>query len=204
MVFTARSGVFTNFSFPDYDFGVVQTTTNVILIASNALPVVTLAGPTNQLVCVPFVLQSVTSDLDGTVTNLQFLFNGSTVLATITNPPAGVTQELAFTYDFPGPATFTARAMDDKGGVRSTNLVTVFETLPLHVLNLGGMLTNGAFKFCMLGETGSNYMALANTNIQTTNWVSLGLMERTNGIWRYADTGATNFPRRYYRALQVP
>ena len=32
MTFTARSGVFSNYTFPDYEFGVVQTSTNVILL----------------------------------------------------------------------------------------------------------------------------------------------------------------------------
>ncbi len=59
----------------------------------------------------------------------------------------------------------------------------------------------------MTGETGSNYMVFATTNIvePTTNWTQLGLMENTNGIWRFYDHGTvTNRPYRFYRALQVP
>ena len=57
----------------------------------------------------------------------------------------------------------------------------------------------------MTGEAGSNYMVLATTNIiePTTNWTQLGLMENTNGIWRYYDNGTvTNRQYRFYRALQ--
>ena len=108
------------------------------------------------------------------------------------------------TLDFPGNVVFSARATDDRGGVRTTNLNTLLVTMPLHVLNLGGIQTNGAFKFCMLGEPGRDYEVLANKNLTTTNWVFTGVMEVTNGIWRFADGGTTNFNRRYYRARQLP
>src|SRR5882724_11719614 len=86
MTFTARSDLITNFSFPDYEFGVVQTTTNIILIASNAIPALSLTAPTSQLVCVSFPLAAQASDLDGQVTNVQFLLN-STLIANFTNSP---------------------------------------------------------------------------------------------------------------------
>ena len=44
---------------------------------------------------------------------------------------------------------------------------------------------------------------LANTNLLTTNWVNLGPMAYTNGIWRFYDANTiTNLPRRYYRAVR--
>lgn len=202
MTFTARSGVFTNYSFPDYQFGVVHTPTNVILVASNALPVLQLSGvPSNQLVCVPFRLHTAASDLDGTITNLSVLF-GTNVIASF---PSGSSQSFEFTHDFPGTTVFTARAYDNKGAIRETSVTTTYYTLPLHVLDLGGKVAGGAFKFCMLGEPGSNYLVLSATNVDQPpgEWVPLGLMENTNGIWRYFDQGTvTNRPMRYYRALQ--
>jgi hypothetical protein len=48
-------------------------------------------------------------------------------------------------------------------------------------------------------------MVLATTNAvePSANWTQLGLMENTNGIWRYYDNGTmTNRPYRFYRALQ--
>lgn len=44
----------------------------------------------------------------------------------------------------------------------------------------------------------------ASTNLAGTNWVNLGEMENTNGIWRYFAAAATNLPRRFYRTQQVP
>jgi len=199
MTFTARSGIFTNFSFPDYEFGVLQTSTNVILIASNAIPSLAFFAPTSQLVCAGFPLTALASDLDGVVTNVQFLLN-STIVANFTNPP----YKGYLSYDFPGAATFTAKAYDDKGALRQTNISVDFYTLPLHVLNLGGKITNGPFRFCMLGEAGRNYEVLASTNLATTNWVYAGMMEGTNGIWRFSDTNTAGLKERYYRSHQLP
>jgi hypothetical protein len=200
MTFNARSGQFTNFVFPDYDFNVLQTTTNIILIASNALPAISLTGiSATQLVCAPFTLQTSASDLDGTVTNLSVLLGGN-VLASY---PNGATKRLSVTYDFPGAVTFTARATDNNGGVRETNINATYVTMPLYVLNLGGKLTNGEFKFCMLGEAGKNYDVLVNTNLLfPSNWTTIGVMQQTNGIWRFSDPAATNGGLRFYRSRQ--
>ena len=72
--------------------------------------------------------------------------------------------------------------------------------MPLHVLNLGGKLTNGQFKFCMLGENGKTYDVLVNTNLNfPSNWTAIGVMESTNGIWRFSDPAGA---RSIFTALQ--
>ena len=47
----------------------------------------------------------------------------------------------------------------------------------------GAFRTNEAFKLCMAGEAGSNYQLLASTDLNSTNWLPLGLMDPTNGIY---------------------
>ncbi len=94
--------------------------------------------------------------------------------------------------------------MDYKGGVKQTNITTLFYTDPLHVITPGGMITN-TFRLCMVGETGQTYQVFGSTNIATpgSNWVNLGVMELlTNGPLRFVDTNATNFGQRFYRAKQ--
>ena len=45
-------------------------------------------------------------------------------------------------------------------------------------------------------------LATTNVNLPQSNWTQLGLMENTNGIWRYFDDGTlTNRSRRFYRAV---
>ena len=75
---------------------------------------------------------------------------------------------------------------------------------PLHWPLAGGFRTNGAFKLCMAGEAGRDYQLLASTDLNSTNWMPLGIMESTNGIWRLLDTGAVSNGWRFYRAEQLP
>ncbi len=196
---SALSGTFAANNANLAGLGIIYTPTNVYLISSNDVPSVTISGPSTQVVCVPFQLQVTATDLDDAVTNVDLLV-GSTVLASFPNPPSQF--QLVVSYDFPGSNNFTARAHDARGAMGTATQATFFYTPPQHVLIPAGIQSNGAFKFCMLGETGRTYSALANTNLKTTNWVSLGTMEATNGIWRYSDLAATNFPMRYYRALK--
>ena len=45
-----------------------------------------------------------------------------------------------------------------------------------------------------------NYSIEANTNLSTTNWVSLGsIMADQNGAIGFTDTNAPSFPTRFYR-----
>jgi hypothetical protein len=53
-------------------------------------------------------------------------------------------------------------------------------------------------------ETRGDQESLASTDPNTTEWISLGLMKPTNGIWRLLDTGAFSNGWRFYRADQVP
>jgi hypothetical protein len=144
-------------------------------------------------------LRATASDIDGVVTNLAFLINGLPV-ATGTNSTFTNSVEI----DVPGDYVIQARALDDKGAASyATTNVTVVSSPP-EVLSLGGFRTNRAFKVCMLGLPGRSYELLANTNLNTTNWLSLGPMDPTNAMWRFFDRDATNFPQRYYRARQLP
>ncbi len=115
-------------------------------------------------------------------------------------PPVVTTLDL----DFPALYTFTARAQDDQGGTTWATQEVAVVSCPLHWLVAGGFRTNGAFKLCMAGEAGSNYQLLASTDLNSTNWIPLGLMEPTNGIWRLLDAGAFTNGWRFYRAEQVP
>jgi hypothetical protein len=45
---------------------------------------------------------------------------------------------------------------------------------------------------------------LATDDLSTSNWLVLGTMENTNGIWRFSDATATSSVHRFYRARQLP
>ena len=206
IVTSARSGVFTNLTFSGgYEFSALYTPTTVVFRAENRLPTVnlTVLNGNTQLVCTEFKLLATASDVGGSITNLLISQDGSTVAnANNLNSVIGTGES-----DFPLDVTFVAQATDDQGGKSWATQTVALTTSPLHFLQMGGKRNGGVFKFCMTGETGSNYMVFATTNIvePTTNWTQLGLMENTNGIWRFYDHGTvTNRPYRFYRALQVP
>ncbi len=200
MVFSARSGVFDSIINPDYQLEAFYTATNLVLRAENLLPVVNLAvtGGNTQYVCNPFKLTATASDPDGVVTNLVMYANGTALAA----GPNGGALSPSVESDFPAPVLFTARAIDERGGVRWATQTAQLVTYPLHTLMLGGLRSNNsAFKVCMLGQAGSNYLMQFSTNLGTTNWANLGPMQSTNGIWRYFDTNVTR-GQSYYRALR--
>ena len=176
------------------------TPTGLLLIAgSNAYPtlIFTVSGGNTQTVCVPFQLQAAAADVDGALTNVTILLDGSP-LAGAGGSPVVTTAEL----DFPALYTFTARAQENQGGTTWATQWVALVTQPLHVLT-AGFRTNGAFKLCLSGEPGRTYQLQANTNL-STNWVVIGVMESTNGIWRMLDSGASNHAWRFYRAVQLP
>jgi hypothetical protein len=67
----------------------------------------------------------------------------------------------------------------------------------------GGMgFTNGQFYFTLVGPAGSNAVIYASTNLQT--WAPLVTNPLTGGSLSFTDAFATNFTRRFYRALLQP
>jgi hypothetical protein len=200
MTFAARSGVFDAIVNDTYGLEAFYTSTTLVLRAENLLPNVNLVLPPggSNFVCQPCRLDASAIDPDGIVTNLTLTFEGSPLASSSGAAIFGIVEK-----DFPSVNAVVATAIDDRGGVRSITQNLSLVTAPLEVLMLGGVRSNTTFKICMNGLPGTNYTIVATTNLPTTNWVSLGLMERTNGIWRYYDANTiTNRPARYYRAVR--
>ncbi len=193
-----RIGTFRAAAKPD-EYYVLYMPKTVLLETENAPPVPRLTVGSHQWACHPFRMQGTATDPDGTVTNIAFLIEG-TALAQFPQQSSGTA---VGSVDFPGEFLCTLQATDDKGAVGETNVVVTVATLPVHVLDPVGFQTNKAFKLCMCGEPGSNYVVEAVSALGTTNWFTLGPMENTNGIWRFLDTTVTNAPHRFYRARQL-
>lgn len=59
---------------------------------------------------------------------------------------------------------------------------------------------NGHITLTGTGNSGSTYLIEANTNLTTTNWITLGsVIGNWNGDISFTDTNAPNFPQRFYR-----
>ena len=162
----------------------------------------------SNIVCVPFHQSAVALDPDGVVTNLDFTVAAARTtnyFVPRTYPKHPDTYSFIWYNDVVGEFTIRAVAQDNHGAVAVSEPLTVAEVpADVHYLIIGGLLTNGACKLCMLGVTNNIYEVLANTNLLTTNWLAIGLMEHTTGLWRYSDAEATNHQQRFYRARQVP
>lgn len=172
----------------------------MLIAGSNAFPrlTFTVSGGNTQTVCMPFQLLATAADVDGAVTNITILLDGASI-ASASGSVVSTTAEI----DFAGAYAFTARASDDRGGTTWATQQVTLATYPLHWLIAGGFRTNGVFKLCMQGETNQNYQVLVSDDLNSTNWFPIGIMESTNGTWRFLDTRATNHTRRFYHAEQV-
>lgn len=51
------------------------------------------------------------------------------------------------------------------------------------------------------GGTNAPYAVLANTNLNTTDWITLDVILATNGVLQFTDHTATNHPMRFYRFM---
>lgn len=70
--------------------------------------------------------------------------------------------------------------------------------------NTFGHLPDRTFQMSFQGQIGRSYRIDASTTL--TNWTDIGIVSPnpTNGVTYYRDLGATNYPRRFYRATLLP
>jgi hypothetical protein len=199
LVCNARSGGFSVVHAPTNNLGTIYTSKAVLLEIGNASPSALLSAIPVQIACHTFIVQGSGADSDGTVTNITLLL-GTNVLVS----SSGASAQATMSYDGAGDLTFTALATDNGGAMGATNLTVSITTLPSLALDPIGFQTNQAFKMCMEGVAGTTNRIEASDNLNSTNWSDLGVMENTNGIWRFSDKTATNSFHRYYRARQLP
>ena len=80
----------------------------------------------------------------------------------------------------------------------------IIGTPPFYILTTNNSigLSNSVFALTLTGPPGSNAVIFASTNLQT--WTPLVTNSLTGGSLNFTDTLATNFTRRFYRALLQP
>lgn len=210
MTFRALSGRFATSNLTEVDplLKSVYLPTNLLLIVENAFPFMTFSVPSGstQMCCQPFRLRSTALDLDGRITNVTFLVENTPVASIAGANLTGFTNLVEI--DTPGTYFLQAQVTDDYGWSTWTTQQVTIVSRTNHVLSMGGIRSPFSFKFCMQGEEGRDYEVLANTNIHTPDWQAIGTMVYTNvgtnGIWRFFDTNASQFPHRFYQTRQLP
>lgn len=173
-----------------------EQTGSVTVVGMNLAPIISLTNPApNTQVVAPSAinLQASATD-DGTVTNVQFLMNGSPVGSDSAAPFELLTATLAA-----GNYSFTAVATDN-GGLSATSApVPVFLLTNSILTNVA--LSNGAAQLTVVGIAGQTYFFDATTNL--SNWLPFATSVAPANVFQVLDTNATGFPQRLYRSRQT-
>jgi len=111
----------------------------------------------------------------------------------------------AFLYT--GPLVLTSNATVSVNAFKTgfNNSVAATAMFLLHppvVFTSGGFFTNHTFQLQVSGVAGRSYYVLATTNF--TDWSNLGTNAAVSNLLDFADPAASNFTRRFYRAIELP
>jgi len=98
-----------------------------------------------------------------------------------------------------GNYNFTARAIDNQGAATTSAVVNVF-VLTNAALSAPTRLTNGQFRFTILGIAGQTYAAERSTNF--VNWSAFATNVAPANTFNVTDSSSTNMLLRFYRARQ--
>ncbi len=165
-------------------------------------PQVSLLTPTNGAVfTVPAAIEVTAraSDPDGTVVKVEFYINGTKV-NTLTEPPFA----MLWTNSTPGTYSFRAETQDNTGWEVFSPRAFVTLVLPPPVIDASAShpLANGAFQLRVRGVDGQAFRLEASEDL--VGWNFLMTDSLIGEIFDYPDDTATNFTKRFYRALPVP
>jgi len=150
-------------------------TINVLSGNLNFLPSVSITNPVNNATFTDpatFPIQASASDFDGTVAQVEF-FQNTTSLGVDTASPYSVTaSNLAA-----GAYTLSAVATDNSGG-KATNSISITVKAPPNAVTLNPALSGNSFNLSFLSQSGYTYSVTFKVNIDDAAWQ---LLKKTNG-----------------------
>jgi hypothetical protein len=152
----------------------LSTTSSVVNVvvtsSSNAAPSVAMVTPANNSVqdeCGEILLTAAANDGDGSVTNIAYYLNDTTLLDTRPTSPYLLAATLPL-----GTNNLTAVATDNLGARATSSVVrAIFTPVPANALS-ANLLSAGPLKLCFRGLAGSNYVFEYSTNLgNASGWV---------------------------------
>jgi len=84
---------------------------------------------------------------------------------------------------------------------RSNSATAVLTVLTSQATLSAPIVTNNTFQLTVAEVSGLQYIVQVNTNLSTTNWVSIAT---NTAPFTISDTAFTNNPQRFYRAIYLP
>lgn len=169
----------------------------VTVVAAPSPPTVSISSPASGTVFAAPASIKLTANAassSGTVTNVQFFGNatslGSTNASpfTITGAPLGA-----------GSYALTARATDNAGLSTTSAVVNVSVVAPVTISNFFPRITNGQFTFNHTANPGLRYVVENSTNL--SNWSPL--MTNTAATSTVTNSFPVNIPQ-FYRVGRLP
>jgi hypothetical protein len=84
-------------------------------------------------------------------------------------------------------------------GMATSTVAKLYLNTPLRFTNVT-LTSTGSFYAALLGKATTNYIIQANTNLATTNWVSILTNNSPYGIISFVDTNYQSYSNRFFRA----
>lgn len=173
-----------------------------IYTATNTPPSITFTSPADGSIFTSpasftFTYNATDPDTNGSISKVE-LYEGSTLLAVVTNAPFTAFPANNFKSGF---HRYYLRAYDDRGASATSN--------PLRI-GIRPSQSNGTFtatgtrqfELGLVTTNSGSYRVEYSTNL--VNWTSLGSLESLSNSVYFSDTTVTNHPRRFYRAVKLP
>ncbi len=162
-------------------------------------PTVAITSPLNGTrIAVPaqITIQANAADSDGSITNVEFFANGIKIGTDTSTPYSYVWTNVAA-----GTYTLTAKATDNSGTTTLSTPVNITAANPPRIQPLDTVYTGGEFRLPMLLEPGKSYLIQVSPDLVT--WTTLQAFTAFGNAIDFVDTLAGNYPRRFYRIVQV-
>jgi hypothetical protein len=151
-----------------YGSGLCTTSSVVRITVGNLPPTVAIVSPAQNTLkneCADLLLAAVANSAYGSVTNVAYYLNGSTLLGSVTHPPYLLVVSLPT-----GANNLTAVATDDSGSNSTSAPVRVVFTITPSNAMCASLLTSGQVKLCFRGLANRSYVFEAAPSLSAPSW----------------------------------
>jgi chitinase len=173
----------------------------IIVTGGNTPPTVTVTNPApGAIFAAPanVTIQASASDSGGSVTNVQFLVDSTSLGNDTTAPYSAVANSLTA-----GSHTLFAIATDNNGAT-ATNSVSISVVNPSPILlSAPTPQPAGNFQFSFTADTGLRYVVQRSTDLLSSAWINLGTNLAGGSSVTYTDLNTKVSPA-FYRVGRLP